>query len=137
MLLVLLDNATAEYAFIATFFSELPARNEVPTPEPPPSAFSPTQSKTIVDERRPSFGASALGSPPIPRRSSLAQSISNEITSGGVDSWGSAKEQQAALSNLWKQIMEPTLNYCEVSNTTFWHKPPSSHRLPDPFDIVH
>lgn len=123
MLLVLLDNATAEYAFIATFFSELPARNDVLTPEPPPSAFSPTQSKTIIDERRPSFGASALGSPPIPRRSSLAQSISNEIPSGGVDSWGSAKEQKAALSNLWKQIMEPTLNYCEVSNTTFWHEP--------------
>lgn len=123
MLLVLLDNATAEYAFIATFFAELPTHNDVPTLETPHSAFSPTQSKTIIGERRPSFGACALDSPPIARRSSLAQSIPNEVSSGGVDSWILAKEQQAVLSNLWKQIMEPSLNYCEVSSITFGINP--------------
>ena len=113
MLLVLLDNATAEYAFVATFFPDPPQDNG-DVVDPPPSATSTTQSMTVIGDRIPSYGTSVTGSPPMPRRSSLAHSVPHENTNGMQDVRSLSKEQQVILANTWKQIMEPAMTYCEV-----------------------
>lgn len=126
MLLVLMDNATAEYAFISAFFAPPPTPTPVSGAQSPTSTgggalFSPSepillpQDQSIEDIRRPSIGGETVGSPPPIRRTlSLARSISNDLHNSAIVPRNLSKEELANLAALWKQVMEPTLNYCQV-----------------------
>lgn len=102
-----MDNATAEYAFVKTFFSV-----EVALPQ--------SESSNLV------LSPSALLSPD---RGSFAEQRSNPGSEYGeqhnaISSIANApsllaaavsiKEEQATTDALWKQIMDPVLEYCQV-----------------------
>ncbi|KAL5508210.1 VPS52 [Sanghuangporus vaninii] len=111
MLLVLMDNGCAEYTFVTAFF---PQPSQDPTPKASDSSgtvFSPPESQGLPaeDTRRASLGAETIGSPPMRRRESLTHSISNNM----LGHRNLSKEELSALTMVWKQIMEPTLNYCQ------------------------
>lgn len=117
MLLVLLDNASAEYLFIAKFFRE-PVPMDVPVPRSP-QLFSPSISSFPDDSRRTvTESESDRGDTPSKRRST-PQIIepSNE------------KEQRATLGSIWKQIMDPALQYCDVRS--------KRHAVTRPADVPH
>ena len=109
LLLVFMDNATAEYTFISTFFA---TQNSLPVAEPtsyvPPSAsilspdggtFTDLQSSSAseFDAHRPlSSTTPGLG--------------------GFVSFVAKSKEETAFIDGLWKQIMDPVMEYCQVGN---------------------
>lgn len=105
-----MDNATAEYAFITAFFaidhsppvSTKPSDSSIRSP----SLLSPTSGE--FDETRSNLG-SEIGSAFRQRVSSI-----NSVMSAGIPEV-SAKEEQAALNAVWKQVMDPVLAYCQVS----------------------
>lgn len=99
LLLVLMDNATAESTFIKAFFCE-------PSPEP----FSPDSfllSPDSVEDRIPS-GSDFAGFTQRPRADSMFS------TNGLSGRPKPTKDEQAVLNAIWKQIMEPALSYCQV-----------------------
>ena len=109
MLLVLMDNATAEYAFVTTFFAEpLPS---IPQSSSQKSVFSPSR---VEQARRPSAGTEVMTDIAGGRRYSIARSVVPDVS---ADVRQPSKEEQASLTNTWKQIMEPTLNYSQVSSS--------------------
>lgn len=109
LLLVFMDNATAEYTFISTFFT---TQTSLPFAEPashvPPSAtilspdggtFTDLQSSSAseFDAHRPlSSTTPGLG--------------------GFVSFVAKSKEETAFIDGLWKQIMDPVMEYCQVGN---------------------
>ena len=104
-----MDNATAEYAFITTFFAQ-----------PPPPVPQSVSSKSVYSQgvhpeqpRRPSAGTEVMTDIIGGRRDSIARSISNDVPNGS-DTKQLSKEEQTVLTATWKQIMEPTLNYSQV-----------------------
>ena len=121
MLLVLMDNATAEYTFISVFFAPARAHHIVDSP-----ALNSSQQQELEDGRRPSIGVETVGSPPMQRRASLTHSVSNGPQGIGLPQWDLSKEELATLGQVWKQIMDPALNYCQV----FTCLPYDSHDLP-------
>ncbi|GJJ07494.1 hypothetical protein Clacol_001696 [Clathrus columnatus] len=84
MLLVLMDNGSAEYAFISRFFD----------PNTPNANHSP-----IFDRDHNTEGAPTIIYP-----DALQQAKENETTS---------KEQLAVFEKIWKQIFDPVLDYCQ------------------------
>lgn len=116
MLLVLMDNATAEYTFVTTFFTPPSQTLDILALESSGSVFSPSRDSGKFDARRPSLGTETIGSPPIRRRESLARSISNEpqLASAALEPRNMSKEELSVLTGIWKQIMEPTMIYCQV-----------------------
>ena len=109
LLLVFLDNATAEYTFISNFFT---TQTSLPVAEPtshvPPSAtilspdggtFTDLQSSSAseFDAHRPlSSTTPGLG--------------------GFVSFVAKSKEETAFIDGLWKQIMDPVMEYSQVGN---------------------
>jgi vacuolar protein sorting-associated protein 52 len=99
LLLVFMDNTTAEYTFIKAFFCDTPSppNKDVDTPRvqsPPPGLLSPDRSN--FDDNRSISGSiyGAEGASPEP------------LTS---------KEEQVAAEFIWKQVIDPVLTYTEVS----------------------
>lgn len=104
-----MDNATAEYTFISTFFT---TQTSLPLAEPtfqvPPSAtilspdggtFTDLQSSSAseFDAHRPlSSTTPGLG--------------------GFVSFVAKSKEETAFIDGLWKQIMDPVMEYSQVGN---------------------
>ncbi|KAH8118383.1 Vps52-domain-containing protein [Phellopilus nigrolimitatus] len=126
MLLVLMDNATAEYTFVTAFFTPPSQTLDILAPESSGSVFSPSRDSGGFDARRPSLGTETIGSPPMRRRESLARSISNEpqLASAALEPRNMSKEELSVLTGIWKQIMEPTLIYCQTFATTVLESPP-------------
>ncbi|PFH51402.1 hypothetical protein AMATHDRAFT_74956 [Amanita thiersii Skay4041] len=101
LLLVFMDNATAEHKFVNVFFNvddnlvfgDL--RSVVPTVSTPlsPDRVSFTDDKTNEE--------SEIGDYP------------DKISNLKMQSPASARKNQAALDIIWKQIMEPVLEYCQ------------------------
>lgn len=100
-----MDNSTAEYAFISRFFDPnatvasptsplLSPRSSIPGDNVPPEFVG----FNFPGRTRPGGVITDLP-PPIamPSRSNTN------------------KEQQALLDGLWKQVMDPALEYCQVS----------------------
>lgn len=112
MLLVLMDNATAEYTFISVFFAPKRPNNATSVDSPAPS---PHKSQYVDDDgaRRPSLGSEILASPPMRRRTSLAQSITHAMRKPEA-AGDLTKEDLAIIGQTWKQVMDPSLNYCQV-----------------------
>ncbi|KAI0796778.1 Vps52-domain-containing protein [Abortiporus biennis] len=123
LFLVLMDNSTAEYTFVSTFFATDPLPTS-PSKDPsntlsPSSLLSPTQGD--YDEVRSNPGSDYTpGSPTTPRRRvnsmNFAMSMGQSL---------SPKEEQNHLNNIWKQIMDPVLEYCKTFiNTVLEPAPP-------------
>ncbi|KAG2369588.1 vacuolar sorting protein [Suillus spraguei] len=113
LFLVLMDNATAEYAFIATFF-----RSESFAPPPAvetnSALFSPTA--TLLS---PDFdGRSNAGS-------EIGMHVSRPFSGNGngprdliAQPSHMDKAERAPLDAIWKQILDPVLEYCKTFVTT-------------------
>ncbi|KAJ6598909.1 vacuolar sorting protein [Mycena vulgaris] len=103
LLLVFMDNATAEYTFVTTFFTvdSLMSPQEVEN-----SLFSPGMLSPDGRERRMSVAGSEQGA----RR--RAGSV---VSASGMQSLAAAvKEEQASSDAIWKQIMDPVLEYTQT-----------------------
>ncbi|KAF8195726.1 Sac2 family-domain-containing protein [Mycena galopus ATCC 62051] len=89
LLLVFMDNATAEYSFITTFFTVDPV-----VPPEDNALFSPGLLSPGGGERRMSVAGSEHG--------------------GGPRRARSGSEEQASSDAIWKQIMDPVLEYTQT-----------------------
>ncbi|QRV73031.1 vacuolar protein sorting-associated protein, Vps52/Sac2 family protein [Ceratobasidium sp. AG-Ba] len=113
LLLVLLDNASAEHAFISSFFHKEP-------PPPRPKASSRVASGIIfedADER------SEAGGDWVPlSRTASASNTEGEGVKRAINN--TVKEEQAFVDGLWKQIMEPGVEYCQAFIKSALEPPP-------------
>lgn len=108
-----MDNATAEYSFIARFFSQ--------EPPPPPVASSTVRSGLISPgPLSPDEGQSTLGTdlngpltPTMARRDSIVSTMSTRAAQQNTN--GLSKEDVTALTTIWKQVMDPALDHAQVS----------------------
>ena len=116
VLLVLMDNGTAEYTFLATFFAP-PPKYDQPS-ESYNNLFSPLPRQ---ESRRPSGVADEITSPP-PHHVRMSSSKSNIHDIANEQHVKLSKEDEAALTATWKQIFEPTLQYCQVRLTTYCNR---------------
>lgn len=111
LFLVLMDNATAEYAFIAAFFR---SESFAPSPamETNSAIFSPTATLLSpdigFDDRRSNAG-SEIGT--VSRSFSGNGHGPRDVTArpGFMD-----KTERAPLDAIWKQILDPVLEYCKT-----------------------
>ncbi|GBE79633.1 predicted protein [Sparassis crispa] len=108
LLLVLMDNATAEYTFVTSFFvsEERPSvhqKDSSSSVRSPSAVLSPTNAE--FDELRSNAGSDLNA---LSRR--RFSSINNAMNVPQM----SAKEEQASLAAIWKQIMDPVLEYCQT-----------------------
>ncbi|KAH9899993.1 Vps52-domain-containing protein [Cubamyces lactineus] len=111
-LLVLMDNATAEYSFITAFFAREP-RSNISSKDSSGSVMSPpllSPTNGEFEETRSNPGSDFGGDSVAPRR--RLTSITSMMSAGAQEP--SPKEEQAALNALWKQVMDPVLDYCQT-----------------------
>ncbi|EAU84667.2 hypothetical protein CC1G_00186 [Coprinopsis cinerea okayama7 len=114
LLLVFMDNATSEYSFISKFFVSSPSPPSVDsslsllTPTavvPTPSAMATPETAVFAEARSPVNSEYGGGS----RQVSVVQpNIS------GVVPQMTSKEEQAVVDAIWKQVMDPVLEYCQT-----------------------
>ncbi|KAJ6539496.1 Sac2 family-domain-containing protein [Mycena capillaripes] len=103
LLLVFMDNATAEYTFVTTFFTVDPMSPQ----EVENALFSPGLLSPDGRERRMSVAGSDAGG-----RRNRAGSV---VSASGMQSLAAAvKEEQASSDAIWKQIMDPVLEYTQT-----------------------
>lgn len=123
-LLVLMDNTTAEYTFVTTFFS-------------PVATLVPVRKETLMS---PPIGQSSLapvapddetGTPPGTLSVSTSMTVdtnsnpapSHSVARGATPQQNSqaqlSKEDQAALASVWKQITDPAVEHTQVSMLTW------------------
>ncbi|EJF61135.1 vacuolar sorting protein [Dichomitus squalens] len=113
-LMVLMDNATAEYAFITSFFANEPrpppqSRDQTGSAAMSPPILSPTRGE--FDELRSGPG-SEIGSDSVSPRMRPVNITS--VIQAAANQEQTAKEEQAALNALWKQVIDPILDYCST-----------------------
>lgn len=121
-LLVLMDNATAEYTFVTTFFSpdtsHVPVRKE-PTMSPPTVHAS--QLSMVQDDETgtPAGTLSASNSTPLTVDTNSNPAPIYSLARGATPQPNLpvqlSKEDQAALNAVWKQITDPAVEYTQVS----------------------
>lgn len=110
MLLVLMDNASAEYTFVTAFFApesrpSMHSKQSSGSIRSPTSLLSPTNGD--FDDIRSNTGSEFNFSP-----KQRVSSLGNVVTLSNSEA--SAKEEQSVLNAIWKQIMDPVLEYCQV-----------------------
>ncbi|CAL1700934.1 unnamed protein product [Somion occarium] len=114
LMLVLMDNATAEYTFITSFFATeqlpLPHRKETSGNSllSPPSLLSPTSAD--FDDIRSNPASDYAPSSPRRRLSSFNSAVNMALASPET----TLKEEQSTLNGIWKQVMDPVLEYCKT-----------------------
>jgi hypothetical protein len=123
-LLVLMDNTTAEYIFVTTFFS--PVATLVPVPKE--TLMSPPIGQSSLAPMAPDDEA---GTPPGALSVSTSMTVdtnsnpapSHSVTRGATPQHNPpvqlSKEDQAALTSVWKQITDPAVEYTQVSTLTW------------------
>ncbi|TFK75767.1 Vps52-domain-containing protein [Pluteus cervinus] len=106
LLLVFMDNATAEYNFIANFFSIAPplVADDASTSLTSPTPMSPDRA-TFADNRSDDGGLGVL----TPRRV-----ISSSSAVGSTLFAPTPKQEQVNLDAIWKPIFDPVLEYCQT-----------------------
>src|ERR1700679_2760476 len=107
-----MDNGTAEYAFVTTFFVPEPDLPPADTPQVSSHLFSPTAlSVPLPADDAVSIPATDMV-PMTPRPRALTDSIfGNESPRPTTRP---SKDDQAALNAIWKQIMDPALEHTKV-----------------------
>lgn len=109
LLLVLMDNGTAEYAFISRFFDPSVAAGGPTSPLLSPSS-------SILGDNVPSeFGGFNFSGRT--RSGSGIIDMPPHITTPFRTN--ANKEQQTLLDGLWKQVLDPALEYCKVNFSFF------------------
>ena len=110
-----MDNATSEYAFISSFFSNdiaLPQQNSSsPAATGGTGIVSPDGAGSFFGMRSPSgsdFGLNVQQ----PLRSAMSSTTPG--LGGFVSFVAKSKEEQAVIDTIWKQVMDPVLEYCQV-----------------------
>ena len=103
-----MDNATAEYTFISTFFA---TQTSLPLAEPdsyvPPSVTLSPDGGTVTDLQSSSTSEFDAHRP---------LSSTTPALGGFVSFVAKSKEETAVIDGLWKQIMDPVMEYCQVDN---------------------
>ncbi|KZT74276.1 Vps52-domain-containing protein [Daedalea quercina L-15889] len=113
LLLVLMDNASAEYTFVTTFFCTEPRpfmhqKHSSGSIRSPTSLLSPTDGNS---EDGHSVVGSDYGASPRQRITSIGSIMA---LTDAKDPTKDPKEEQTALNAVWKQIMDPVLEYCQT-----------------------
>lgn len=103
-----MDNATAEYTFVTTFFAPDSAPSQVPKelPMSPPTANAFLSPMVDDEDRPPMTPASDRGN--FTPQSSMSSTY-NESHVPFI-----SKEDQNTLNAMWKQIMDPALEHSQV-----------------------
>ncbi|KAJ7283936.1 vacuolar sorting protein [Mycena rebaudengoi] len=105
LLLVFMDNGTAEYTFVTTFFPVEPLQAPQEVEEEVP--FSPG----LLSPDGRNRGMSTAGS----ERGGYRNRASSIVSASGMASIAAAvKEEQASSDAVWKQIMDPVLEYIQT-----------------------
>jgi len=126
-LLVLMDNMTAEYTFVSSFFSPdtnpVPVRNE--TPLSPLIAQSHLSPVVPDDETGTPVGtlsattSTSLVATPVTLDTNSGPAVVHSLPRGATPQWNLpaklSKENQTALVAVWKQITDPAVEYSQVS----------------------
>jgi len=102
-----MDNATAEYSFVASFFfvEPLPSAIELETGQP--SATSESRDRNQVDDN--DSAADSEARTPVPNPGVVeSQELSRLAT---ID-----KAERTELINIWKKIFDPALEYTKVGH---------------------
>ncbi|KIK67980.1 hypothetical protein GYMLUDRAFT_155416 [Collybiopsis luxurians FD-317 M1] len=111
LMLVFMDNATAEYTFVKTFFT---VEATLPSLDSQKSLLSPTSLLSPVD--RQSHAGSDYGG--------RSRAVSTSIE-GALDSAATAvREEQANVDAIWKQVFDPVLEYVQTFVKTVITPPP-------------
>ncbi|KAG8932947.1 hypothetical protein FRC02_000298 [Tulasnella sp. 418] len=113
-LMVLMDNGSTEYAFISKFFQE-PASIQTPSPLLRSPVFTPSN-LNFGEDRPPTETATESVSPS--RRTSAYLNPPPPATRDND------KEQRAMFDGMWKQIMDPAIQYCQTFIATTLDPPP-------------
>ncbi len=107
-----MDNGTAEYAFVTTFFVPEPDLPPADTPQVSSHLFSPTTlSAPLPADDAVSTPATDMV-PLTSRALGLTDSIFGNESSRPATRL--SKEDQTALNAIWKQIMDPALEHAKV-----------------------
>jgi vacuolar protein sorting-associated protein 52 len=109
LLLVLMDNGTAEYAFITRFFN---AAAESAAPISP--LLSPRSS---IPDDNVGTGIGGFNFSGRTRAGSVIIDLPPPIAT--PNRTNTNKEQQGLLDGLWKQVLDPALDYCQVKSSIF------------------
>lgn len=105
LLLVFMDNATAEYTFVKAFFSFETTLN---TQESTQATLSPTS--LLSPDRATSADHRSVSGSDYGGQQSRPASIVDTVAAAEA----SKKEEKANFDAIWKQIMDPVLVYCET-----------------------
>ena len=111
--MVLLDNGTAEYAFVTTFFVPEPDLPPADTPQVSSHLFSPTALSVPLPADDAVSNPATDMVPVTPRPRGLTDSVFG--TESPRPATRISKDDQAALNAVWKQIMDPALEHAKVS----------------------
>jgi hypothetical protein len=117
-----MDNSTSEYSFISSFFASSPSPSSVDTSLAllTPNAVVPTPSAMATPDAAGFAPADDLRSPVTSEFGAIAHSISGPPPGiGSVIQQMSSKEEQALVDSIWKQVMDPVLEYCQVTNVSY------------------
>jgi hypothetical protein len=110
-MLVLMDNASAEYVFIAQFFNPVPlptSISETPLFSPAPFSASSRKNSTVDPVTASVFNQ-------------LGQSGSTETVVGTCTL---TKEERVAADGIWRQVMDPVLEYSKTFLKSVIEPPP-------------
>jgi hypothetical protein len=120
--LVLMDNATAEYSFVTTFFATESSTVPPSSEESSNPLSSPTANVTAGFDERHVVVRSEIGGH---TQRARADSIANPImTTPRQNTF--VKTERIPLDAIWKQIMDPVLEYCQVRDAA---SPETSYKL--------
>ncbi|KAJ4497821.1 vacuolar sorting protein [Lentinula lateritia] len=111
LLLVFMDNATAEYTFVKTFFT---VESTLPTLDSQKSLLSPSTLLSPM-ERQSNSGSDYGGR-------NRVESIS--ITGAPNSATHAAREEQSNVDTIWKQVFNPVLEYVQTFVKTVFEPPP-------------
>ena len=107
-----MDNGTAEYAFVTTFFVPEPDLPPADTPQVSSHLFSPTAlSVPLPADDAVSTPATDMD-PMTPQPRGLTDSIFGNQSLRPATRL--SKDDQTALNAIWKQIMDPALEHTKV-----------------------
>lgn len=114
-----MDNATAEYSFVSNFFSQtspLFTEDNLSATLSPTVLLSPAQDS--FNDARSNADSDVLT--PRNNRVVSSSSIGSLRFSSSTAAFNTAKQEQAILDNIWKQIFDPVLEYCHVRGPPFY-----------------